>query len=129
MGELTASIAHEVHQPLAGVVANAEAGLRWLDRETPDLAAARRSLTWIIDDGNRAGEVIRRIPALANKTDIEKAPLDVNDVIKGVVALMQSELTSHHVLLRMEFASATAHGPRRSGPTSAGDYQSGDQWH
>jgi signal transduction histidine kinase len=106
MGELTASIAHEVNQPLVGVVANAEAGLRWLDHETPDLAAARRSLKWIIDDGNRASEVIRRIRALANKTDIEKAPLDVNDVINGVIALIQSELISHQVLLRTELAPA-----------------------
>ena len=54
LGELTASIAHEVNQPLAGVVANAEACLRWLDRETPDLDGARRSVEWIIEDGNRA---------------------------------------------------------------------------
>jgi C4-dicarboxylate-specific signal transduction histidine kinase len=106
MGELTASIAHEVNQPLAGVVTNAEAGLRWLNRGTPDLDAACRSLELIIDDGNRASEVIRRIRALVNKTDIEKAPLDVNDVIKEVIALMQSELISHQVLLRMEFAPA-----------------------
>ena len=69
LGELTASIAHEVNQPLAAVVANAEACLRWLDRGTPDLDAARRSVEWIIDDGNRASEVIRRVRALANKTD------------------------------------------------------------
>src|SRR6201998_2271185 len=70
MGQLTASIAHEVNQPLAGVVANAEAGLRWLDHETPDLAATRRSLEWIVGDGNRASEGTRRIRALASKTDI-----------------------------------------------------------
>ena len=69
LGELTASIAHEVNQPLAAVVANAEACLRWLDRETPDLDAARRSVEWVIDDGNRASEVIRRVRALANKTE------------------------------------------------------------
>ena len=69
LGELAASIAHEVNQPLAGVVANAEACLRWLDRATPDLDAARRSVEWIIDDGNRASEVIRRVRALANKTE------------------------------------------------------------
>ena len=72
LGELTASIAHEVNQPLAAVVANAEACLRWLDRETPDLDAARRSVEWIIDDGNRASEVIRRVRALAKKTDIRE---------------------------------------------------------
>ena len=61
LGELTASIAHEVNQPLAAVVANAEACLRWLDRGTPDLDEARRSVEWVIDDGNRASEVIRRV--------------------------------------------------------------------
>jgi C4-dicarboxylate-specific signal transduction histidine kinase len=106
LGELATSIAHEVNQPLAAVVANAGACLRWLDRATPDLDAARRSVEWIIDDGNRAGEVIRRVRALANKTDIEKAPLDINDVVKEVIALVQGELVSHRVSLRMEFAPA-----------------------
>jgi PAS domain S-box-containing protein len=106
LGELAASIAHEVNQPLAAVVANAEACLRWLDRGTPDLAAARRSVEWVIDDGNRASEVIRRVRALANKSDIEKAPLDINDVVREVVALVQHELISHQVSLRTEFASA-----------------------
>jgi signal transduction histidine kinase len=104
LGELTASIAHEVSQPLAAVVANAEACLRWLDRGTPDLDAARRSVEWIINDGNRAGEVIQGVRALAKKTSIEKVPLDVNDVLKQVIALVQRELISHHVLLRIEFA-------------------------
>ena len=106
LGELTASIAHEVNQPLAGVVANAEACLRWLDRGTPDLDAACRSVEWIIDDGNRASEVIRRVRALANKTSLEKVPLDVNDVVREVIALVQRELISHQVSLRMELAPA-----------------------
>jgi PAS domain S-box-containing protein len=106
LGELAASIAHEVNQPLAGVIANAEACLRWLDRGTPDLDAARRSVEWIIDDGNRASEVIRRVRALANKTEIEKVPLDINDVVKEVTALVQRERISHQVSLRMEEAPA-----------------------
>src|SRR5262249_1788532 len=76
-GGLTASIAHEVNQPLAGVVANAEACLGWLERETPNLDKVRRSVEWIIEDGNRAGEVIRRVRALATKTGTQKAPLDI----------------------------------------------------
>jgi PAS domain S-box-containing protein len=104
LGELTASIAHEVNQPLAGVVANAEACLRWLDRETPDLEEARRSVRWIMDDGNRASEVIRRVWALAKKTSIEKVALDLNEVIREVTALVQRELISHAVSLRMELA-------------------------
>jgi PAS domain S-box-containing protein len=106
LGELTASIAHEVNQPLAAVVANAEACLRWLDRGPPDLDAARRSVEWIIDDGNRAGEVIRRIRALANKTSHEKVPLDVNDVVRETIPLVQHELISHQVSLRTELAPA-----------------------
>jgi PAS domain S-box-containing protein len=106
LGELAASIAHEVNQPLAGVIANAAACLRWLGRETPDLDAARRSVEWIIDDGNRASEVIRRVRALANKTDLEKAPLDINDVVRESISLVQRELTSHLVSLRMELAPA-----------------------
>ena len=106
LGELTASIAHEVNQPLAAVVANAEACLRWLDRATPDLNAARRSVKWVIDDGNRASEVIGRVRALANKTSLEKMPLDVSDVVRETIPLVQSELISHQVSLRMELAPA-----------------------
>ncbi len=106
LGELTASIAHEVNQPLAAVVTNAAACLRWLDRETPNLEEARRTVESIINDGNRAGEVIQRVRALANKTDIEKVPLEVNDVAREVIALVQHELISHQVSLRTEFAPA-----------------------
>jgi PAS domain S-box-containing protein len=106
MGQLTASIAHEVNQPLAGVRANAESGLRWLRREAPDVDAACRSLEWIIDDGNRASEVIRRVRSLVNKTSVEKLPLDVNDVAREVIALVQRELTNHRVSLLMELAPA-----------------------
>jgi C4-dicarboxylate-specific signal transduction histidine kinase len=106
LGELTASIAHEVNQPLAAIRTNAEACLRWLDRGTPDLDEARRSVKWIIDNGIRASEVIRRVRALANKTEIEKVPLDVNDVVSEVITLVQRELTRHQVSLQMELAPA-----------------------
>ncbi|WP_334526409.1 PAS domain-containing protein [Bradyrhizobium sp. AZCC 2230] len=106
LGELTASIAHEVNQPLAAIITNAEACLRWLDRETPDLPAARRSVEWVINGGNRASEVIRRVRSLAKKSDIEKVPLDVNDVVKEVIVLVQRELSSHLVSLRTELAPA-----------------------
>src|SRR5437588_939777 len=105
LGEMTASIAHEVNQPLAAVIANAEACLRWLDRETPDLAAARRSAGWVINDGNRASQVVRRVRALVNKHDMEKAPLDVNNVVRDVIALVQRDLSSHGVSLRTELAA------------------------
>jgi C4-dicarboxylate-specific signal transduction histidine kinase len=106
MGLLTASIAHEVNQPLAGVVTNAEACLNWLDREAPNLEAVRRSVKWVIEDGNRAIEVIRRVRALANKTEIERLPLDVNDVVREAIGLTQREIFGHQVSLRMELAPA-----------------------
>jgi PAS domain S-box-containing protein len=104
LGELTASISHEVNQPLAAVIANAAACLRWLDREPSDLNAVRRSVEWVINDANRASEVIRRIRALANKTDTERVPLDVNEVVREVIALVQRELANHCVTLRTELA-------------------------
>ena len=106
LGELTASIAHEVNQPLSALVTNAGACLRWLNRETPDLDEARRSAEMIIKDGHRAGEVIRRIRALSKKTDPQMAPLGINDVVNEVIALVQREVFSHRVSLRMEPAPA-----------------------
>jgi PAS domain S-box-containing protein len=105
LGELTASIAHEVNQPLAAIVANAEAGLRWLRRGTPDMEAACRSLESVMNDGNRASQVIGRVRALAKKSGIEMVPLDVNDVVGEVIALVKRELISHQVSLRTELAS------------------------
>jgi PAS domain S-box-containing protein len=102
LGELTASIAHEVNQPLAAVVANAEASLRWLNREQPDLAAARRSVEWVINDGCRASDVIRRVRALAKKSDMETTRLDVNQVVKEAIVLMERELIKHQIFLRTE---------------------------
>jgi C4-dicarboxylate-specific signal transduction histidine kinase len=106
LGELTASIAHEVNQPLGALVANAEACLLWLAHETPNLDEARRNLEMIIKDGHRASAVIRRVRALSEKTDPQKVPLDINDVVNEVVALVQREVLSHGVTLRKELAPA-----------------------
>ena len=106
LGELTASIAHEVNQPLAGLVANAQACLKWLDRAPPNLDAARRSVEWVIEDGNRASEVIRRVRALANNASFEKVSLDVNDIVREVIALVQREFVNHNVSLRLDLAPA-----------------------
>jgi PAS domain S-box-containing protein len=104
LGELTASIAHEVNQPLGALVTNAEACLLWLDHGTPKLDEARRNVEMIIKDGHRAGEVIRRIRALLKKTGPQMAPLDINDVLNEVITLVQREVFSHRVSLRMELA-------------------------
>lgn len=105
LGELTASIAHEINQPLAAVIANADACLAWLQRSPPDLKAARRSVEWIIEDGKRASDVIRHVRALAKRTDIEMAPLDVNVVVREAIALVRREMASHAVSIRMELSS------------------------
>jgi C4-dicarboxylate-specific signal transduction histidine kinase len=106
LGELTASIAHEVNQPLAAVVASAEACVRWLDREVPDLDEARGAVESIIKDGTRAGEVVQRVRALAKRTDTQKSPLDLNDLVTEVITLVQRELLSNGVSVRMELAPA-----------------------
>ncbi|PJG53777.1 PAS domain-containing sensor histidine kinase [Bradyrhizobium forestalis] len=104
LGELTASIAHEVNQPLAAIISNADACLGWIGRETPDVAGARRSVEWIIEDAMRASEVIRRVRTLAKKGDIERVALDINEVVNEAIALVTRELVNHQVTLRTELA-------------------------
>jgi C4-dicarboxylate-specific signal transduction histidine kinase len=103
---LRGRIAHEVSQPLAAVVTNAEACLRWLDRETPNLDKVRDAVKSIVNDGHRAGEVIQRVRGLVNKTATRKVALNINDVVSEVAALVQHELVSHGVALRMGLAPA-----------------------
>jgi PAS domain S-box-containing protein len=105
LGEISASIAHEVNQPLAAIVANGQACLRFLRREIPDLNYVRGALEWIVKDGNRAGEVIRRVRGLLKKAEIQKALLDVNGIVSEVAALLQRELAVQHVTLRLELAN------------------------
>jgi signal transduction histidine kinase len=99
MGELTASIAHEVNQPLAGIVINGNACLRWLAGESPNLAEARDAAQRIIRDGTRASEIISRIRALAKKTSTLAERVDLNEAIREVLALCQGEARKHGVAL------------------------------
>jgi C4-dicarboxylate-specific signal transduction histidine kinase len=102
MGELAASIAHEVNQPLAGIVANGSACIRWLAGARPDLDEAREAAQRIVRDAKRAAEVIARIRALTRKAALEMARLDLNETIKEVVALAQGEMRKNRVALRLE---------------------------
>ncbi|WP_258608443.1 AAA family ATPase [Mesorhizobium sp. AR10] len=104
LGELAASIAHEVNQPLAAIVTNGEVGLRWLNRETPDLAEVREAVGAMISDGRRASEIILRLRALAGKTETQKVAVDINGAISEVIPLVQHEVLSHRVSLRVELA-------------------------
>ena len=104
VGEFAASIAHEVNQPLAGILTNANAALRWLARNSPNLAEAQQAIDRIIRDGNRAGDVISRMRALFKKAPAAKEPVDINLVIQEVLTLTQPELQKHRVSLRTQFA-------------------------
>ncbi len=105
IGELATSIAHEVNQPLAAVVTNGDACLRWLAAEPPNLSKARESVEWIIKEGNRASEIIQRIRDLSKRATAQKAPLDFNELIREVVALLSAELERNHVVLQTALAS------------------------
>ena len=106
LGELTASIAHEVNQPLAAIVTNGAACLRWLAPQPPDVAEARGAVECMISDGHRASEVIQRLRALCRKTDPQKAPLDINVVIEEALLLVQREVLDHRVVLLRDLAPA-----------------------
>jgi C4-dicarboxylate-specific signal transduction histidine kinase len=104
VGELTASIAHEVNQPLTGVITNSQACLRWLARDEPDLEEARAAVHRIIRDGNRASQVVTRIRALLQKGATQKGWLDLNRVIDDILALAQGELRHAGVSVQTAFA-------------------------
>ena len=104
MGQLAASIAHEVNQPLAASVTNAHAALRWLSLQPANLEEAREALASIVYDGKRAGDVIERMRALIKKAPPRKDGLDINDVILGVCALIRGELAKNGVSLRTQLA-------------------------
>ena len=104
MGQLTASIAHEVNQPIASSVMNAQAAIRWLDRQTPDLAEARQALAAAVSEGNRAGEVIHRIRALVKKAPPRPDQLEINDAIRDVIELTRGETVKNGVSVKMQLA-------------------------
>jgi signal transduction histidine kinase len=105
MGELTASIAHEINQPLTAVVANANACHRWLAGPMPNLDEARAAVARIARDGNRASDVIGRIRALVKKNATEQTELDINEIIQEVLGLLQNEIQKNRVMLRIELAA------------------------
>lgn len=104
MGQLSASIAHEVNQPIAATVTNAQAALRWLRAQPPDLEQVRHSLDLIVEDGKRAGNVVGGIRALINKVPPRKDPFDLNEAILEMVALTRSEMLKYGILLQTELA-------------------------
>jgi C4-dicarboxylate-specific signal transduction histidine kinase len=105
MGELTASLAHEVNQPIAAAVTNANTCLRWLARDQPDLEEAREAAMRIMKDGTRAAEIISRIRLLFKKGTAQRELVDVNEAIGDMIVLLRSETTRHNILVRTELAA------------------------
>ncbi|MGZ2488191.1 PAS domain S-box-containing protein [Rhizobium pisi] len=105
MGQLTASIAHEVNQPLAASLTNAQAALRWLGSHPPNLDEVAQALARIVENANRAGDVIGRIRALVKKEPPRKGQFDLNEAIRHVIALTGSEALRQGVALQTEFAT------------------------
>jgi C4-dicarboxylate-specific signal transduction histidine kinase len=127
MGELAASIAHEINQPLGAVVNNASACVRWLAAQ--NLEEARQSRLQVVADGHRAGEIIGRIRALAKKAPPHKDWLDLNATIRDVLALAQNEVQRHGVVVETHLAAEV---PRILGdriPVATSAAQSGDERH
>jgi two-component system, LuxR family, sensor kinase FixL len=102
LGEMTASIAHEVNQPIAATLTNAHAGLRWLGAQPPDVEEVRQALGRIVRDGSRAGEVINRIRALVRKVPPRRDYSDVNEAIREVIALTQTDMQRNGVRLQTQ---------------------------
>jgi C4-dicarboxylate-specific signal transduction histidine kinase len=104
MGQLAASIAHEVTQPIAAAFTNAQAALRWLGTQPPDLEEVRQALGRIVKDTNRASDVIGRIRDLIKKAPPQKDSLDINETIRDVIVLTSGEVVKHGVSAQTQFA-------------------------
>lgn len=102
MGEMTASIAHEINQPLTGIISNAGTSLRYLTASHPDLDAAKQYLDLIVRDGRRAADVINRVRGLARRAPPTKTTVDLNDAVAEVISLAQVQLDRHRTRLRLE---------------------------
>jgi C4-dicarboxylate-specific signal transduction histidine kinase len=109
MGHLTASIAHEISQPVGAAVTNAQAGLRWLDAQPPNLEEVRQTLSNIVKDGNRAGDVISHIRTLIKKEPPRKGHLDVNETVLDVTTLVRSEVLRHGISVQTQLATSFPH--------------------
>jgi C4-dicarboxylate-specific signal transduction histidine kinase len=100
LGEISASIAHEVNQPVAGIITNGEAGLRWLDRKEPQLDEVRDAMKRMIRDAKRASEVVRHLRALARKAPAERHSVDLNELVEESIYLLQREIQRRRIVMR-----------------------------
>ncbi|MDB5652221.1 MAG: multi-sensor signal transduction histidine kinase [Hyphomicrobiales bacterium] len=106
LGELMASIAHEISQPLAAIVTGGEASLRWLQIQPPQIEEVRLSVERMIGDGRRAGEVVRHLRSLARKDDVKTETVDINETIEDAIDLLRREIALHRVCLKLDLETA-----------------------
>lgn len=104
LGELTASIAHEINQPLAAITTSTEAGLRWLDRAQPNVGELRAVLTRIVGDARRAADIVDRVRGMSTRKGSQASDIAINSVVEEVAAFLQQELRAHDVAVRLELA-------------------------
>src|SRR5271163_2447315 len=104
MGELTASLAHEVNQPIGAAVTNASTCLRWLAADTPNLEEARAAAMRVVTDGKRAAEIITRVRQLFKKGSTERELVEINEVIREMMVLLQGEAAQQNIVVTMDLA-------------------------
>jgi signal transduction histidine kinase/ligand-binding sensor domain-containing protein len=105
MGELTASLAHEIKQPIAAAITNANTCLRWLARDEPDVEEARAAASRIVQDGRRAGDIVNRVRLLFQKDILQRELVDLNEIILDMKILLHSEATKFAILIRTDLAA------------------------
>jgi PAS domain S-box-containing protein len=109
MGQLTASIAHEVNQPIAALLTNAATAVRWLDRQPPDLEKTKQSIERVINDGNRAAEILSRIRDFSKKAPAQREALQINEAILDIIGLARVPMSDNGVVAKMQLAEGLPH--------------------
>ena len=109
MGQLTASIAHEVNQPIAALLTNAETAVRWLARQPPNLEKAKPLIDRIISDGKRAADIVSRIRDFSKKAPARKEDLEINEAILEIMTLTRVAMSEHSVLVKMQLSEGLPH--------------------
>ena len=129
MGELVASISHELAQPITVTTAHAKASLRWLQRDPPDLTEVRKGTERIIEAGTLASEIINRLRSLYKKAPPKRELVAINEVIGEMVGMLGGEANEHAVSIRTDLDRRSSHDHGRSGATSAGTDEPDAEWH
>ena len=109
MGQLSASIAHEVNQPIAALLTNAKTAVRWLTRQPPNLEKATQSIDRIIDDGKRAADIVSRIRDFSKKAPAQTEDLEINEAILEITGLTRAAMSEHGVSLKMRLSEGLPH--------------------